>query len=210
MKSEQKDLQVVISPPNIQKVSFELHGTSPFVQLRFNQKTKNMLLEKMADASKAKKSSKNARNYEQEFIDSMYITDEGWRGIPAAAFRKGLISACRTVNFKMTLAKLSVFVEADGFDSIDGTPLVRIRKGEPKLVQHACRNATGVVDIRTRAMWEKWTAILKVQFDADQFTVQDITNLLIRVGLQVGVGEGRPDSKSSAGMGWGLFDIVTR
>jgi hypothetical protein len=30
---------------------------------------------------------------------------------------------------------------------------------------------------------------------------------MARVGLQVGIGEGRPDSKNSAGMGWGLFTI---
>jgi hypothetical protein len=41
----------------------------------------------------------------------------------------------------------------------------------------------------------------------DQFTHQDVANLMTRVGLQVGLGEGRPDSKNSAGMGWGLFQI---
>jgi hypothetical protein len=30
---------------------------------------------------------------------------------------------------------------------------------------------------------------------------------IARVGQQVGICEGRPDSKNSAGMGWGLFDI---
>ena len=43
--------------------------------------------------------------------------------------------------------------------------------------------------------------------DADQFSLTDITNLLSRVGAQVGIGEGRPDSKSSAGMGWGMFRL---
>jgi hypothetical protein len=28
-----------------------------------------------------------------------------------------------------------------------------------------------------------------------------------RVGAQVGIGEGRPDSKNSTGMGWGTFEI---
>ena len=36
---------------------------------------------------------------------------------------------------------------------------------------------------------------------------QDVTNLLMRVGQQVGIGEGRPDSKNSAGMGWGTFNV---
>jgi hypothetical protein len=30
------------------------------------------------------------------------------------------------------------------------------------------------------------------------------------VGRQVGIGEGRPDSRNSCGMGWGLFEIVNR
>jgi hypothetical protein len=47
-----------------------------------------------------------------------------------------------------------------------------------------------------------------VRFDADQFTAQDVINLISRVGLQVGICEGRPDSKSSAGCGWGTFRVV--
>jgi hypothetical protein len=39
-------------------------------------------------------------------------------------------------------------------------------------------------------------------------TEADIANLIARVGLQVGIGEGRPDSKQSAGLGFGLFEIV--
>jgi len=34
-----------------------------------------------------------------------------------------------------------------------------------------------------------------------------VTNLLSRVGMQVGIGEGRPFSKNSAGMGWGTFEL---
>ena len=57
-------------------------------------------------------------------------------------------------------------------------------------------------------MWEKWGAVLRVRFDADAFSVADIANLIARAGTQVGVCEGRPDSKDSAGMGWGLFAIA--
>lgn len=207
IKNEVKEVTTVITAPNIQKICFEIEGVAPFVQLRFNQKTKNVMLEKMASTSKAAKGKRDARDYTQEFEDAMYKMDDDSRGIPAAAFRNAMISACRTVGFKMTLAKLSVFVEANGFDSLDGTPLVKIKSGKPKLVQHACRNANGSCDIRTRAMWEKWTATVTVKYDADQFSINDITNLMNRVGSQVGIGEGRNDSRNSAGMGWGLFKI---
>lgn len=198
--------QVVISAPNFQIVEFKINGTAPYVQLKFSEKTKNQMLEKMATEGSAKKGKKGARDYENEFKQAMYESEKGWRGIPASAFRKAIVSACRTVNFKMTLAKLSVFVEADGFDKYDGTPLVKI-EGTPELCLHPVRNATGVVDIRARAMWKKWGANIRIKYDADQFNQNDIANLLMRVGVQVGIGEGRPDSKMSTGMGWGLFEL---
>jgi hypothetical protein len=56
-------------------------------------------------------------------------------------------------------------------------------------------------------MWKQWKMTVRVRYDADMFSHNDIINLMMRVGQQVGIGEGRPDSKNSAGMGWGLFDI---
>ena len=38
-------------------------------------------------------------------------------------------------------------------------------------------------------------------------SLEDVVNLMVRVGLQVGIGEGRPSSKKSNGIGWGLFDV---
>mgnify|MGYP001580518047 FL=1 len=55
-------------------------------------------------------------------------------------------------------------------------------------------------------MWrEGWEARVRIRYDGDQFSLADVSNLLARAGLQVGVGEGRADSKNSAGIGWGFF-----
>ena len=64
------------------------------------------------------------------------------------------------------------------------------------------------IDIRARPMYTRWASKLRVRYDADLFTANDVINLVMRVGLQVGIGEGRPDSKSSAGCGWGTFRVV--
>ena len=80
---------------------------------------------------------------------------------------------------------------------------------EPERNESMVRLATGVCDISVRPMWRIWGAELRIQYDADQFTADDVRNLLARVGAQVGVCEGRPDSKSSAGCGWGTFELVT-
>ena len=150
-----------------------------------------------------------ARDFDADFQGARHISHDGWDGIHAAAFRNGMISACRLVGFKMTIAKLAVFVDPDGFDVVDGVPLVRIHGPEPvKRVMHT-RNATGVIDLRARPAWDKWSCNLRVSHDADQFSAADVANLLSRVGAQVGVGEGRPDSRSSAGMGFGMFRLAT-
>lgn len=202
---EQK-VEVVIKAPNFESVSFTIRGIAPYVQLRFSQKARNAMREKMETGSTNKGKKKGARNFDEEFPQAMYKSTDGWHGIPAASFRNAMISACRVVNFKMTMAKLSVFVEADGFDADDGTPLVKI-EGIPVPYESCVRNATGVADIRVRAMWREWSAVVRIRYDKDQFNVQDVTNLLARVGLQVGIGEGRPDSKSSSGLGFGLFTL---
>jgi hypothetical protein len=163
---------------------------------------------KMAEGKSAgSKKNRDARDYEREAEDARYRSSEGWEGMNAAAFRAAMISACRLVGFKMTLAKLSTFIEADGFDVNDGVPLVRVY-GESHTYTAHTRNATGVVDVRSRPMYRNWAAKLRVRYDTDQFKMADVLNLVSRCGLQVGIGAGRPDSKASAGCGFGLFQVV--
>ena len=199
---------VTIKPANIQTAEFNIKGTAPYVQARFSGKSMQAMMTKMAAGSTASKSrAKPARDFDDDYRQAMHISTEGWYGIPAGAFRQAMISACRLVGFKMTLAKLSVFVHADGFDKTDGIPLIRL-EGTPERADMAVRNATGVADIRVRPMWREWSAKVRVKYDADQFTLQDVTNLMQRVGMQVGIGEGRPDSRESAGLGWGTFELA--
>ncbi|MFW6275031.1 MAG: hypothetical protein ACOC2M_00190, partial [bacterium] len=163
------------------------------------------------ETGKAASSRKNREpvNIEQIYNDTRYINKDGWDGFHAGAIRAAMISACRLVNFKMTLAKLSIFVEQDGWDVKEPQiPLVRIY-GTPQMQQDMARTSTGDPVLSIRAAYHDWSAKIRIRWDADQFTIEDIFNLLSRVGLQVGIMEGRPDSKKSTGMGWGLFEVIS-
>lgn len=202
--TKDKTESISIAAPNLQTIEFKLVGTAPLVTNRFA--AKGALIEAQQGGSTSKKGKKKeAKDFEKTYENAKHKSTDGWCGIHAGSFRAAMISACRLVGFKMTLAKLSCFILADGF-SPDGEPLVRIY-GTPEQVTHHVRNQTGVVDVRARPMWKQWSVRLRVRYDADQFTTKDIANLLMRVGEQVGVGEGRPDSKQSAGMGWGTFAL---
>lgn len=205
----QQTQQVTIKAPDIRTVVFRIKGTAPYAQCSFPEKAKHLMMAKMAMGSQqaGKRKAKDARDFDDDYRQAMHVSTDGWIGIPASAFRQAMISACRLVGFKMTLAKMSVFVVADGFDVVDGRPLIRIT-GKPERTEMAVRNATGVADIRIRPMWREWGAEVRVQYDADQFNETDVANLMLRVGMQVGIGEGRPDSRESAGIGWGTFALA--
>lgn len=199
--------EVRIAPPNIEEMIFPIIGTAPYVQNKFSNKAFREMMEKMEKGGRKRTKKSDPRDFEQEYLDCMHETEEGWRGFPANGLRAALVDACRLTDMTMTQAKLAIFVVEDAFDKNDGTPLVRIVKGEPEMKISFTR-VQQTVNMVSRAMWPPlWEANVRLRWDADIFTADDVGNLLQRVGRQVGLGCGRPNSKTSTGMGWGTFEI---
>lgn len=205
----QRGIALTIRPPNIGIIRVLIEGVTPYCQHRFGQKAMLQMRAKQEAGSTAKKGGKrDPKNFDELYEESKHKTRDGWCGIPCGSFRSAMISACRLVDYKMTLAKLAVFVEADGLDVVDETPLVRITKGEPRKIESPMKNDNGGVDIRVRAIWSPgWQAVVRIKFDQDRFHAEDVVNLLARVGEQVGIGEGRHDSRQCTGCGWGCFAV---
>lgn len=201
---------VTIAPPKMDTVAIRIRGDAPLCQLRFGEKQMNQMREKQLLGSQSTKGKKREpKDFDALYRQAAYRTKD-WFGINAAAFRNAMIAVCRVVGYKMTMAKLCIFIVADGYDEIDSTPLVKITKGEPRKVEHPLPNANGGRDIRVRAMWDAgWECIVRVKFDSEQFAITDIVNLMARVGIQNGIGEGRSFGKVGHGCGWGSFEIVT-
>jgi len=209
--TEQTEKQVSIHAPKFQTAVFDIYGTAPLVIHRFSAKVKKMMKDKMESGKPAgSKKTREAKSTDDTFQEARYISRDGWDGFHAAAIRNACISACRLVGFKMTMAKLSIFVEADGWDKEEPQiPLIRIY-GTAVKQEDMARVETGQPYVTVRAAYHDWSAKVRIRWDAEQFTLEDVSNLLMRVGQQVGIGEGRPDSKNSAGCGWGLFSIRTQ
>ena len=208
----QAGVSVTIKAPNFSIGEFVIVGNAPLVIHRFSAKTKQQMKEKM-EIGKAAGSKKNRdpKSTDAIFDEARYVSRDGWDGFHAGAIRNALISACRLVGFKMTLAKMSLFVLADGVDRDEPQiPLIRILGTEAVKQEDMARVETGQPYVTVRAAYHGWSAKLRIRWDADQFTTSDVSNLLMRVGLQVGIGEGRPDSKNSAGMGWGTFELAEK
>ena len=206
----QDEKNVSIKAPKFEVARFTLRGTAPYVSNKFSNRVREAMREKQAAGSQAKKGAKREpKDFEAAARESIHTAADGRHGVPASCFRQAMVSACRIVGFKMTLAKLALFVVHDAIDADDASPLVLFSKGEPEHFEVATRNETGVADIRARGKWAPgWEIDLRVRYDADMFTATDVRHLLERVGVQVGIGAGRPDSRASCGQGWGTFEVV--
>lgn len=205
---EGKPEQIVIKPPDFQVAAVRVVGTAPLVQNKFSSKARQQMRATQEAGPQAKKGTKREpKDFDAAFKGAIHRGPKGEYGVPAPAFRNAMIDACRAVGFKMTHAKMFVFIDADFFDVDDGMPLVKLDAGDPEYFEAAVRNESGVADIRPRPMWREWALTLRIRFNADQFSAGDVLNLLQYAGIGVGIGEGRPFSKNSAGLGWGTFRV---
>jgi len=199
---------LVIDPPDFRVVEFQIQGTSPLLINRFSAKAIEQMRAAQEAGSTAKsKKVREPKDFDRLYEDAKHVSEEGWEGFHAASIRNGAISACRAAGVVMTRAKLCIFCLPDGFDRVDGTPLVRIN-GTAEQHVAPTRNQTGVIDLRCRPLYRDWSATIRIRYDAGMISAQGLGNLIMRLGCQVGIGEGRPDSKNSAGLGYGLFEIV--
>lgn len=117
VKTTEKKETPKIKMPAMKTTAFLLRGTAPYVANKFSAEALQMMRDKMEEGSQAKKGkTRDPKDFEKCGRESVHFSDFGWGGIPANSFRQAIISACRLVGFKMTLAKLSCFVEADGVE----------------------------------------------------------------------------------------------
>jgi hypothetical protein len=206
-----RSVSVQIEKPKFEVATFPIIGTSPLVICRFSTRVIHGITAEHGKPGGRGRSTRGKKVIDHKLIyeECRYRNSEGWEGFHASAPRNAMISACRLVGFKMTIAKLSVFTMPDGYDKDEPQiPLVRLYGCKPVMQQDAVRNTnTGQFSVTTRAAYHDWKADLKIKWDTDQFSLGDIANLLQRVGTQIGFGCGRYDSPESAGMGWGLFEV---
>lgn len=201
--------KIVIKPPNISTAQVKLKSSAAYVQNKFANYKREEMAEKQKQGSSQKKTrrAKPPKDFEKAYRGSLHVSQEGWYGIPATGIRNAMIEACRFTEMDMIRCKGCVFVLADGLDSETLEPLVRI-VGEPHMFIAPVRIGINQTDLAARAMFDKWEAIVTIQWDNDVFEATDIVNLLARAGWQVGIGAGRPLSKTSGGTGKGTWEVL--
>lgn len=213
---------IQIPAPNIKQMLVHIKGTSPLIYHKWDEKAKQMILDKQMK----KVVKKEARDPEAEYLNSFYYDSEGNIAFPARNIKQAIVGSARFLNgVAMTVLRGTVFTvgDKDGFIPI----LINGKKVKPStLVQEVVNDhiagmdeknnsikmrrdmvtvGMGGTDIRFRGQVEDWEMEFLIKFDADVLSPEQVLNLLQRAGFSQGLGEWRAEKNGESG----AFEVVS-
>lgn len=200
------DATTLMVQPAILEVT--ISGITPLLVHNFGAKAIKQILDKQTGAPKTARAKKDPF---VEFRESLYVIDEkkvpktrletggSWKyipdtfGFPASGFKKAMVTAC---SFVEAIPKTRV----RGLVHIHGD-LLPIKYG--KLVMRMDTVRIGgfnkVADIRFRGEFHDWSIKLRISYNKNAITAEQIAMLINNAGFSVGVGEWRPEKDGSHG-----------
>lgn len=202
-----KETKVVeLLPIQIEEFEIKVVGLSPLITHRFSEKAKKQIEDKQ---QKRAKEAKQARDPHEEFLSSTYPMPghvagvEGCKyGFPAICFKQAAIAACSYVpdlTKVMTRGAFHIMAPEGG--------LVELKYESMRRVEHPVTIGMGTRDMRYRAEFNNWSAVLKIRHNAGALSAEQICNLLNLGGFCSGVGEMRA-SQAIADQ-FGQFQVQT-
>ncbi len=179
----------------------EVRGTAPLIVHRWSEKARQMML----DAQQGKKNPKQPKDPNVDFETSMYRFEDGGHGFPIMAFKSATVKGGARLfgkAVKMTeLRQLCTFL-SDGLCT-DGTQLTRIISDAPIMREDMVRVGMGTADIRYRAEYRNWSAVLRIEYVPSVIDLSSVV-ALVDAGGTNGIGEWRPEKSGS----YGTFEVV--
>jgi hypothetical protein len=178
---------------NIQTMDILIVGDTPLICHRWSEKAKKQMLDKQM---KKAKPGKEAKDPEQDFIDSLYQLPEGGFGFPVIAFKNAAVTACTSVDGITKVAARQAFRVGS---TLEKSELVPIEGGKPEPREDMVRIGMGTADIRYRGQFPQWWCTVRVRFNANVLSAEQIVNLFNTAGFGVGVGEWRMEKDGQNG-----------
>ena len=180
----------------------EIKGTAPLIVHAWSQKAKQNLL----GAQQGKKIPKQAKDPQADFESSRYrFADGSGDGFPIMGFKAATVKGGGRMfgkSVKMTELRQTFTFLSDGVGT-DGMQLARLQTADPTMREDMVRVGMGTADIRYRAEYSEWGAILRVQFVPSVIDLGSVV-ALVDAGGSNGVGEWRPEKNGS----FGTYEVI--
>jgi len=196
-----------------------LLGTTPLVVHAWSEKAKREMLQKQV---KAVKTGKEARNPQEDFVNSLYemgkVKGKTVYGFPVTGIKNAILTtAHKDKGVPRTTVMSALWVEADMVrvrpalaGAICDMPLVRIYGSEPEMREDMVRVGVGLSkksSLAYRGQFTNWAICLTGKFNPTVLSAEALSFLIIEAGLGVGIGEWRNEKRGMFG-GFRLADAV--
>lgn len=194
MAAAAKSTAIELPPLNLQTIDVPVIGDSGLICHAWSRKAREQMLAKQM---KKATTGREAKDPWQDFCETLYWLDgqpekpteadveNGRFGFPSVAFKAAAITAVTTIGSLTKVMARQCFHIVGEFVEILGPP--------PSMREDMVRVGMGTADIRHRAEFETWGAVLRVQFNAGVMSAEQVINLFEAGGFGVGIGEWRPE-----------------
>lgn len=182
---------ITLRRPQIATMKIPVRGLVPLIVHNWSEKARKEMLDKM----QGRKVLRSPKDPEAEFESSMYRFEDGGHGFPTVGFKDATVMGGGRVfgkSVKMTELRIALTFQPDGI-STNGMQLTRlITSGEPIMREDPVRLKMNAPDLRYRAEYRDWGAIITVSYIPSIIDAESVL-ALIDAGGRNGVGEWRPE-----------------
>lgn len=200
MAAAAKSTAVELPPLNLQTLDIPIIGDSGLICHAWSAKAKKQMLDKQMKKATA---GKVAKDPWQDFCETLYWLDgmpekpteddvmTARFGFPAVAFKSAAITAVTSTGGMTKVMARQCFHILGEFVEILGPA--------PSMREDMVRVGMGTADIRHRAEFETWGAMLRVQHNANVLSAEQVISLFEAGGFGVGIGDWRPEKDGVSG-----------
>ena len=176
-----------------------LCGQTPLICHAWSQKAK---LSMLAKQQKQATGGREAKDPQQDFIDTLYRLPDSNYGFPGMAIKNALVDAAhKDKGIAKTTVRAALYLKATMIrtytahsDAICDLPLIRLYGSQPEMREDMVRVGSGVNKIATlvyRAQFTVWAMRVEGQLNETAIPRDALRYLLDTAGLQNGIGEWR-------------------
>lgn len=184
--------------PKRELLVVQIDGTAPLLSHKWSVKARAEMLAKQ----QGKKVAKTPKDPVQDFEESRYkFADGSGDGFPVTGIKKSIVQGAGRMfgkSVKMTELRQALYLHHDGLGD-DGAQLVRLQyaEGQP-VMNEAMVRVPGSADIRYRALYEEWSALLRISYYPHLIDAESVLALIDAGGIN-GIGEWRPEKDGILG-----------
>lgn len=191
MSNEGKE--VIIPQPKIKQVTIKIEGVTPLLMEKMDPRVAEVY-----DKKKSKKLYEEDTRSEREKVDDkIHYTADGNIGYPTAGFLRGMLNVAPRINGKSKPPHKTEINQGVSF--LDNITPIEYKKQD--VAEHIgfTKGSNSSPRLILRPQFNGWSTTLRISYNEDIFSLEQLINLINWAGFHCGIGGFRKNCSGSFG-----------